>query len=114
MVALAPTVTAQVELWVQVTPQDCPDCPHEPLQMFSLLQNREQLAEPPQLLWETSQDEPLTQMQLAPTQLSGLPVQPAQSISGQSISGRQDRLSARIEMRQSRAAQRVRAACGWI
>ena len=93
IVAFAPTVRAHVELLVQVTPQDCPQ---EPLQMFSLLQNREQIAEPPQLLWETSQDEPPTQMQLAPTQFSGLPVQPAQSISGQSISGRQDRISARM------------------
>ena len=105
-VALVPTVRAQVELLVQVTPQDCP---HEPLQMFLLLQNREQLAEPPQLLWETSQDSPLTQMQLPSTQFSGLPEQPAQS-----NSGRQDRISARMEMRQGRAAQRVRAACGWI
>jgi len=106
MVALAPTVTAQVELRVQVTAQDCP---HEPLQMFSLLQNREQLAEPPQLLWETSQDSPWTQMQVAPTQSSGLLLQPAQS-----ISRRQDPISARMETRQGRAAQRVRAACGWI
>ena len=44
--ALAPTVMAQVELLVQVTPQDSP---HEPLQLFLLLQNREQVAEPPQL-----------------------------------------------------------------
>jgi hypothetical protein len=104
MMALTPTVTVQVELLVQVTPQDCP---HEPLQTFSLLQNREQLAEPPQLLWETSHDEPVIQMQLAPTQFSGLPVQPAQS-----ISGRQARISARMPDAPGCAAQRVRAADG--
>jgi hypothetical protein len=78
-VAPAPTVRAQVELLVQVTSQDSP---HEPLQVFSLLQNSEQVAEPPQLFWETSQDEPWTQMQVASLQLSGLPpLQPAPSIS---------------------------------
>ena len=104
--ALAPTVRVQFELLVQVTPQDWP---HEPVQVFSLLQNREQVAEPAQLLWETSQDEPLTQMQLASTQSSGLLVQPTQN-----SSGRQYRSSVRMEMRQGRDAQRVRAACGWI
>jgi hypothetical protein len=49
------------------------------------------------------------QMQLVPTQFSGLPEQPAQS-----VSRRQDPNSARMEMRQGRPAQRVRAACRWI
>jgi hypothetical protein len=101
-VALASTVMAQVELLVQVTLQDCP---HEPLQVLWLLQNRSQLAEPPQLLWETSQDEPWTQIQLLSTQFSWVPLQPAQS-----NSRRQDRISARMAMRQDRAAHRVRAA----
>ena len=93
--ARAPTVTAQVELLVQVTPQDSP---HEPLQVFLLLQNKEQVVEPPQVLWETSQAEPLTQMQVASTQFSGLPpLQPAQS-----MSGRQHRISARIDAPQAR------------
>jgi hypothetical protein len=105
-VALAPTAREQVELWVQVRAQDCP---HEPLQMFSPLQKRLQLAEPPQLSWETLQDSPWTQMQVAPEQSSGLPLQPAQS-----IRRRQDPISARMEMREGRSAQRVRASCGWI
>ena len=97
--ALAPTVMAHVELFVQVSPQDCP---HEPLQMFWLLQNREQFAEPPQLFWETSQDSPLTQMQLASTQFSGLPLQPAQS-----TSGRQHRISARMSAPWARSELRT-------
>jgi len=75
------------------------DCPHEPVHTLLLLQNSSQLIEPPQLSWEKSHVFSLMQIQLAPTQLSGLLVQPARSISGRR---RRRRISPRMMTAQPR------------